>query len=101
MAHNPAYIANVLIDAQGRATADSPHDSGKPANFFGYVAQADGMKMQMIFTDRSIVTRMNCSIMSSDLLHCVTDFPGGTKSPPFILTRVGPGPQYLTRPASK
>ena len=99
--HNPAYLGNALIDAQGRVTYDSPRDNGAPKSIFGYVAHADGMALKLSLTDRIIVIHMNCAIMSSDLLHCVSAFHDGTKSSPFILTRVGPGPQKLARSASK
>lgn len=99
--HNPAYLGNALIDAQGRVTYDAPRDNGRSASVFGYVAQADGMTLKFLLTDRNIVFHMNCTIMSSDLLHCVTTNSEGKKSSPFILTRIGPGPQKLMRSASK
>ena len=95
----PGYTGTVLIDAQRRATWDSPADYGRPARFVGYVADADSMNVRILFTDRSAVVQARCAILSSDLMHCGLSFADGRKSPVFVLTRVGPGPHTLTKPS--
>lgn len=93
--HLPAYVGVVLIDAEHRVTWDSPQDSGRPAKYKGYVAKIDGTRVDIALTDRAAVVHMNCKIQSSDLLHCVSLFRDGAVSPPYVLTRIGPGPKNL------
>ena len=91
----PTYVGMVLIDQSGRATWDSPLDSGKPASFRGYVSRLDRPRVELIFTNGIRVTRSYCLIQSADLLHCHNVRADGSTSDVFTLTRVGPGPTNL------
>ncbi len=95
LTNHPAYRGVVLIDAEHRATWDAPNDNARPAKFKGYVS-ADGPRAQIILTDKSTVTKIQCAIQSSDLLHCHSFLADGQISDLIVLTRVGPGPSNLT-----
>lgn len=92
----PGYEGVVLIDGQRRATWTAPEDAGRPAEYFGYVRFSDTSRVEMMMTNRAIVVRIDCSITSSDLLHCRTSFPDGKTSPMYTLSRVGDAPLRLT-----
>jgi hypothetical protein len=87
----PAYNGLALIDAEHRAT----WDDGNGPEFYGYVAQLDSMKAEIILTDRIGVVHTHCIIQSSDLLHCEHRYGNGRVSNRFVLTRIGPGPKTL------
>lgn len=92
----PDYLGALLIDAEYRAAWDAPKDGGRPAKFHGYVAKVDDTRAEFVFTNRTVVVRTTCTILSSDLLHC-SNFhrDDGRVSPQFVLTRIGAGPQKL------
>ena len=87
----PAYNGLALIDAEHRATWDDGHGP----EFHGYVAHFDNMKAEIILTNRVGVVHTDCTIKSSDLLHCKRRRRDGSFSNMFILTRRGPGPKTL------
>lgn len=91
----PTYVGTVLIDQSGRATWDSPLDSGRPASFRGYVSRLDRPRLEITFTNGIRVTKAYCLIQSADLLHCHNVRADGSASDVFTLTRVGPGPVNL------
>lgn len=98
-ASRPDYVGVLVIDSEGRATADALKDAnGQPAKFRGYVSRVDGPKVEITLTNGIRVHRMDCIMQSSDLWHCQTAFQDGTRSDPFVLTRVGPGPHRLIQP---
>lgn len=92
---HPEYRAVLLVDADRRATLDSPSElSGRPARFRGYVIQ-DQAGIKMLFTEGTVVMRMYCAAETADRLQCYGVNQSGTTSLPVFLTRVGPGPQSL------
>lgn len=94
-ASKPDYVGVVLIDADQRVTWDSPVDNDKPARYQGYVAKIDGTRIDIALTDRIVVVHLNCKIVTSDELHCVTLWKDGSVSAPYMLTRKAPGPKKL------
>lgn len=93
---DPAYIGTMLIDTDGRATWDSPKDSGRPAKFIGYVARAADPKAHVVFTNRTVVSHMHCLVQSSDLLSCYFFREADRQhSVAFNLVRIGSGPRKL------
>lgn len=95
---NPGFVGVILIDREGRATWDSPTDPKTPYRFFGYVAENDGVRFRIAFTDRRSVAQVQCVIQASELLQCQTSRQNGTVSFPYALVRVGPGPDRLQAP---
>lgn len=93
----PSYIGIVLIDADGRATWDSPKDRDKRASFLGYVSRRDGHKVEMLFTNGLRVTHTHCVRQSSEAMNCYNVYQDGTPSDGYTLVRVGPGPSNLMR----
>jgi hypothetical protein len=91
------YVGIVLIDGERRVTVDSPNDQGRPAKFFGYVSEMAGNKLAFIVTDRAGVAATHCDIRSNELLHCHNVRADGTRSVNFLMVKVGPGPEKLTR----
>lgn len=94
---DPNYVAIVLIDSERRATWDSPKDQGQPIKFVGHVFGFSDTHLSVHFTDRKVVSKMLCAILSSELLRCHILAANGSKSADFVLTKVGPGPHRLTR----
>lgn len=94
---DPNYVGIILIDGERRVTVDSPKDQGRPANYFGYVSEVKDTKLIFVVTDKSGVATTHCDIRSNDLLHCYVIRASGTRSPNFLMIKVGPGPHRLTR----
>jgi len=88
----------MLVDAEGRATYDSPMDAGRPARFVGYVERSDGSYVQILLTNRANVIRVNCMVQSNDLLQCQFFRDSGKVSDIFSLVRTGAGPTSLQGP---
>lgn len=96
MPSGPKYIAIVLVDREGRATYESPKDSGRPARFIGYVAHMEGADVQFRLTDKSVVAHMDCALESTEFLSCqITRKVDNGTSAPFALVRVSDGPAKL------
>jgi hypothetical protein len=93
----PHYRGIILIDADRRVTLDSPDDNGRPARFYGF-ARVDSGRAHITITDRDTVTHIHCTLQVADVMHCRSFLANGQVSHLFVLTRVGPGPQNLTRP---
>lgn len=98
---DPNYTGVVLIDREGRVTVDSPSDQGRPAKYFGYIAEASDASLVIHLTDRSGVVKTYCDIRSRDLLHCYAIRAAGSRSNNFLLVKVGPGPEHLTPSPSR
>lgn len=88
----PEYSGTILIDGQRRATWDS-----STTKSVGYVKDASATHVTILLTNREDVGRLQCSIQSSDLMHCYNFLANGAISIQFKLTRVGPGPTRLTQ----
>lgn len=100
--HDPTYVAVVLIDAQHRATLDAKwFRDGKhgQAKSLGYVTVAPP-KVEIILTNRTVVERIVCKMLTSDSMQCRSIRQDGSFSVPSTMTRVGPGPASLM-PASR
>jgi hypothetical protein len=95
---SPDYRGVMLVDAEGRATYDSPMDAGRPARFVGYVERSDGSYVQILLTNRASVIRANCRVQSNDLLECQFFRDSGKVSNIFSLVRTGAGPTSLQGP---
>ena len=91
---DPNYSAVLLIDAERRATFDTPNGHGHMLQFRGYVAQ-DQPGIKMVFTQGTIVMRMYCAAELSARMQCYVANPSGMISVPMFLIRVGPGPATL------
>lgn len=90
----PAYVGVFLIDSEGRVTADSPTDAGRPAKFRGYVDRREPMGVKIVLTDGDKVAFVYCAHETTDRLHCYASREDG-KSNFILLARVGPGPITL------
>lgn len=91
----PSYSGVVMIDAEQRVTWAATTQNDKRAKLHGYVAKADGAKVEIVLSDRVTVERAHCT-GTGDLLHCYLTFTHSDKvSAGFMLRRVGPGPQKL------
>lgn len=95
VASQPNYVGTLLVDAERRATWESPDDYGKPVRFVGFVRLAGVSQVEIVLTNRARVVRVNCLVESKDLLHCHILFEDGKTSPMFAMSRVGPGPVSL------
>lgn len=91
----PTYSGTVLVDAERRATWNSPLDNGRPAKYQGYIAGLDGPKVEILLTDRVGVAHVHCMIQSSDLMVCHTVRDDGVRTAAYVLTRIGRGPDKL------
>lgn len=98
---NHKTSGTILIDAERRVTWDLHDDRRKTASYLGYVARVDAAGAEILLTDRSRnygVVRLNCTIQSSELLHCFLIFgDGSSHSAPIIASKTGPGPARLTQ----
>lgn len=93
------YVGIVLIDAERRATWDSPSDQGRVAKFVGYAAESSDSKIVLHMTDRDVVTKVHCDVRSLELLHCYVIRASGMRSDNFLMVKVGTGPHRLTQPS--
>lgn len=92
---DPKYVGVVLIDDMGRATWDSPADTGRPARFVGYIAHRDEQRVEIVFTDKRNVARTNCARQSPTALYCYNLRQGMPPTEGFMLVKIGPGPASL------
>lgn len=91
----PSYTGTALIDAQHRVTF-AGSDQGQERQSLGY-AKVDFPKVEIVLTDRKVVSRTFCSIVGPDRMECRTVMPDGGFTVPWVMTRVGDGPATLLR----
>ena len=95
---NPGYEGVVLIDNERRVVLKAPLDNGKPADFVGYVKMSDIPQVQMLLTDKKIVSRIDCLAETDDMLRCRTTFANGQMTRLYVMQRVGAAPKTLLAP---
>lgn len=88
----PDVAATLLIDGQRRVTWDSAQTKA-----LGYVKEVTATHATILLTDRDDVGRIQCSVVSSDLMICHNFLASGGVSAQLKLKRVGPGPARITQ----
>ena len=95
----PPYRATALIDSEGRVSLDvATVQNGQPRStrVLGYVVLAKP-RIDLVLTNRNTVTRFVCSVRADEALACRDIDFDGSVSLPLVMTRIGPGPEKLTR----
>jgi hypothetical protein len=84
---SPSAAGVMMIDGEGRVTYNPSTDTSLPPKFRGYIANVDAESAHITLTEGASVWRLQCMILSSDLLKCVSQQPNGKPSNIFMLTR--------------